>query len=187
VTGLPAPWVTSSIGNVTAAGTATWSAGTFTVSSAGSGITQTADAFRFVHRPHSGDVAVTVRVESLVNTNQYAKAGIMIRETLAANSRHVALVCTPTILDGVKIIQRASPGATTTNQAYSRLTLPPRWLRLVRSGGTFTGYQSADGQAWTLVGSTTLAMTAPVEVGLAVGSQSTTRTTTAVISGVSVA
>lgn len=186
VTGLPAPWVTTSIGNVTAAGAATWSAGRFTVSNGGPGITGTADAFRYVHQPRSGDVTVTVRVDSLVNSNTYAKAGIMIRETLAANSRHVSLVCTPTIVDGVKIIQRAAPGATTTNQAYSRLSLPPRWLRLVRSGATFTGYQSADGQTWSPVGSTMLAMTAPVQVGLAVGSQSTTNPTTAVFSAAAV-
>src|SRR5215472_1250113 len=32
----------------------------------------------------------------------------------------------------------------------------PRWLRLTRTGDTLTGYDSADGTAWTRVGSVTL-------------------------------
>jgi ABC-type transport system involved in multi-copper enzyme maturation permease subunit len=43
----------------------------------------------------------------------------------------------------------------------------PRWLRLVRHGGTITGYDSADGTHWTLVGSATLpGLTSTVEAGL---------------------
>jgi energy-coupling factor transporter ATP-binding protein EcfA2 len=33
----------------------------------------------------------------------------------------------------------------------------PRWLRLVRSGDTVTGYDSADGSHWAMIGSATLA------------------------------
>lgn len=183
VTGLPAPWATTSIGAATVPGTATWAAGVFTVTNAGPGITRNADAFRFVHQPRTGDVTLVARVDSLVNTNVYAKAGLMVRETTAANSRNVMLAATPTTSDGVKLIRRTAPGATTTNVAYARSALPPRWLKLVRSGSTFTGYQSGDGTTWALVGSTTVSMTAAVQVGLAVGSQSS-RTTTARFSGV---
>lgn len=183
VTGLPVPWTTTSIGAVTNPGGATWAAGTFTVSNAGPGITQNADAFRFVHQARTGDVTLVARVDSLTNTNIYAKAGLMVRETTAANSREVMLAATPRVTDGVKLIQRATPGATTTNVAYARNVVPPRWLKLVRAGNTVTGYQSADGVAWTTVGSTTVAMTSAVQVGLAVGSQATA-VATARISGV---
>ena len=46
----------------------------------------------------------------------------------------------------------------------------PQWIRLVRSGNTFTGYYSANGTAWTLMGSATVAMTAQVYIGLALTS-----------------
>ena len=183
VTGLPVPWTTISIGAVTNPGSATWAAGTFTVSNAGPGITQNADAFRFVHQARTGDLTLVARVDSLTNTNVYAKAGLMVRETTAANSREVMLAATPRVTDGVKLIQRATPGATTTNVAYARNVVPPRWLKLVRAGDTVTGYQSADGVTWTTVGSTTVAMTSAVQVGLAVGSQATA-VATARISGV---
>jgi hypothetical protein len=47
----------------------------------------------------------------------------------------------------------------------------PRWLRLVRSGDTVTGYDSADGSHWTMIGSATLAgLPSSVQAGLLVAS-----------------
>ncbi len=42
----------------------------------------------------SGDLDITVRVASLENVDLWAKAGLMIRETLAADSRHVDMMMT---------------------------------------------------------------------------------------------
>ncbi len=43
----------------------------------------------------------------------------------------------------------------------------PRWLRLTRSGGTLTGYDSANGTRWTKIGTARLAgLHATVQVGL---------------------
>ena len=43
----------------------------------------------------------------------------------------------------------------------------PRWLRLVRSGNTLTGYASADGTHWTRVAAATLpGLPATVQAGL---------------------
>jgi ABC-type transport system involved in multi-copper enzyme maturation permease subunit len=43
----------------------------------------------------------------------------------------------------------------------------PRWLRLTRSGETFTGYESADGTNWNRIGTASLAgLPATVQVGL---------------------
>ena len=55
-----------------------------------------------------------------------------------------------------------TPGLTGSVSASS-----PRWLRLVRDGGTITGYDSADGTHWTLVGTATLpGLTSTVQAGL---------------------
>jgi ABC-type transport system involved in multi-copper enzyme maturation permease subunit len=55
-----------------------------------------------------------------------------------------------------------TPGLTGSVSASS-----PRWLRLVRTGGTITGYDSADGTHWMLVGTATLpGLTSTVQAGL---------------------
>ena len=55
-----------------------------------------------------------------------------------------------------------TPGLTGAVSAAS-----PRWLRLTRSGGTLTGYDSADGTHWTKVGTARLTgLPATLQVGL---------------------
>jgi regulation of enolase protein 1 (concanavalin A-like superfamily) len=46
----------------------------------------------------------------------------------------------------------------------------PYWVRLSRIGATFTAYTSADGSAWSKVGTQTITMGATIAVGLAVTS-----------------
>jgi ABC-type transport system involved in multi-copper enzyme maturation permease subunit len=56
-------------------------------------------------------------------------------------------------------------GCSTTSGAVSPAA--PRWLRLTRSGDTFTGYDSADGTHWTTVGTVHLAgLPATAQAGL---------------------
>jgi len=44
----------------------------------------------------------------------------------------------------------------------------PYWVRLVRSGTTYTGYRSADGVSWTQVGSISLTMASSATQGWSV-------------------
>jgi hypothetical protein len=53
------------------------------------------------------------------------------------------------------------------------------WFKLVRSGNTFTGSVSSDGQSSTTVGSKTVTMAGSVYMGLAVCSRSTSFLNTA--------
>ena len=63
----------------------------------------------------------------------------------------------------------AQGGATTSFLAGT--TQPtPVWLRLRRSGTTFTGEVSPNGAAWSVVGSTNVALAANASVGMAVTS-----------------
>ncbi len=95
--GLPAPWVAGDVGTVGRTGSASVSAaaGAFTVTGGGIDIWGTADEFQFLHRPLTGDGQITARVASLQNTGPWAMAGVMIRETLAAGSRHATVSLTP--------------------------------------------------------------------------------------------
>ena len=46
----------------------------------------------------------------------------------------------------------------------------PYWVKIVRSGSTFSAYKSTTGSTWTLVGSQSITMTSTIYVGLAVTS-----------------
>jgi regulation of enolase protein 1 (concanavalin A-like superfamily) len=181
--GLPAPWQDGDIGSVPFPGSASYSNGTFTVTGSGADIWGTADAFHFVYQQITGDVTIQARVNSVSAADRWSKAGVMIRETLNASSAHALMLVSSS--KGVAMQWRPTTGGTSLNVAGS-LSAPPRWVRLVRSGNTITGYESADGSTWTMVSSQTITMGATVYVGLAVTSHTTAASTTAAISSVSV-
>jgi regulation of enolase protein 1 (concanavalin A-like superfamily) len=162
-----ASWVSQDIGAVGQSGSASNAAGTFTVRGAGDDIWGSADAFQFLSQPLSGDGAIVARVTAIQNTNPDAKAGIMIRETLAAGSRHVVLDVEPS--GNIEFMTRsATDGATSWIAGASHA--PPVWLKLVRTGTSITGWISSDGSGWTQVGATSVTMAGSVSVGLAVTS-----------------
>ncbi len=163
---LPSPWLTSDIGSVGAAGSGSESGGTFTVAGAGADIWGNADGFRFVYQRLNGNTQITVRVASLSNTNAWAKAGLMIRESLAAGSRHASVFFTPG--NGISCQSRAATGGISTSEGTTGI-VAPGYLKLARSGSRFTAYRSTDGNAWTQVGTTrVIDMDPVVYVGLAV-------------------
>lgn len=181
--GLPSPWATSNIGSVGVAGNASHSGSTFTVNGSGADIWGTADAFRYVYQPVSGDVTITARVASLGNTDPWAKAGVMIRESTAANARHVLTAVT--IANGLAFQRRAAAGGESAHTAGPGGSVP-YWVRVSRAGNVFTSFVSSNGTSWTQVGSVTIAMPAATQVGLAVTSHNNSVTTTATFDNVSV-
>jgi len=180
---LPSPWVALDIGGATPAGNTSVSQGIFTIDAAGDDIWRTSDSFHFVYQQLTGDVEIIARVNSLVETRPWAKAGVMIRGSLAPDAPHgLALVSASA---GLAFHRRVQPGVMSTSTS-GELAQAPRWVRLVRIGSRVTAYSSADGTAWTTIGSDTIALGATVFVGLAVTSQSPGVATTANISNVSV-
>ena len=180
---LPSGWSGGDIGGVGIAGSAGYAGGTYTVTGSGADIWDAADQFQFVSRQIIGDCDIIARVASVENTNPWAKAGVMIRESLNANSTHATLVVTPG--NGLAFQRRTSTGGTSLNTSVGAITAP-HWVRLVRSGNTFTAYRSTDGAAWTAVGSETITMTSAVYVGLAVTSHNNTALATATFDNLSV-
>ncbi len=167
LTALPSPWQSADIGAVGATGGVTQTNGTFTVTGSGADIWDNADEFRYVYQTASGDCEVVARVASVQNTNVWAKAGVMIRESLNANSSHAMVVVTPG--SGVSFQRRTSTGGSSSDTTTGGLGAP-YWVRLVRSGSTFTAYRSVDGSNWTTIGSQTISMSSTVYIGLAVTS-----------------
>jgi hypothetical protein len=110
------------------------------------------------------------RVDWEQNTNAEAKAGVMMRAAIDAGAADVILDENP---DGnIEFMARPAEGAPTTYIAGGNMPFPA-WLKLVRSGNQFTGYESGDGVTWALVGTTAVSLSQPgagYYVGLAVTS-----------------
>ena len=179
---LPSPWVSQDIGLVALAGSATYISDIFTINGDGSNIFGTSDSFHFVHRQLTGDGEIKARVVSVEDTSPYARAGVMMRETLSENSRHALMVVKPNAL--LEFLRRVSVGGSTI-YALGNTAPAPHWVRLVRSGSIITAYASSDGVSWTMVGSDTFISLSPtIYIGLAVGGLNTLNINTSVFDNV---
>ena len=143
-------------------------AGTFTVTGSGVDIWDTTDQFHFAFKEVNGAAKIIARIDSIGHTDPWAKAGVMIRDTLEADSRYAAVLVTPE--NGVRFQYRKTAG-TITNRQFAEGVNTPQWVRLERtSGGLIRGYYSADGTTWERFSLQQVVMTMPVYIGLAVTS-----------------
>ncbi len=183
---LTSPWLQQDIGSVGTAGVggnAGDGGGTVVLGGAGNDIWGTADSFRFAYLPLNGDGSITARVVGHERTADWAKIGLMIRESLAANSAFADVMLTPS--NGIAVQYRASTGASGAGTNVSGL-FAPRWLKLTRSGSTFTAYHSIDGVTWIQTAApVTVPMATSVYIGLAVCSQNTSALNVAEFDGIS--
>jgi regulation of enolase protein 1 (concanavalin A-like superfamily)/glucose/arabinose dehydrogenase len=176
------------IGSPSLAGSTTRANNVVTMVSGGTDIGGTADQFRFAHHQRSGDFDLMVRVESLTQADLYTKAGLMVRESLTANSRHVMALVFPSNAPrtnnegGYEWQSRETTGGASTTiypaQPGPQVNYPNTWLRIQRSGNTFIGSSSADGVWWTEFARQTMALPATVYVGLAATAHTAAATTT---------
>ncbi len=161
-------WSGHDVGDVVAYGSYTEDAGVFTVLGDGSDIWEQEDRFYYVNQTYLGDCEIIARVDSQQNTNEWAKAGVMIRESLDEDSKHAFLALTPT--NGMAFQRRLETGADTLHNGSSGEV--PGWIKMIRHGDTITAYSSSDGVIWSETDCVTIAMPASVNIGLAVTSHS---------------
>jgi hypothetical protein len=182
---LPNTWLDQDVGSVGVAGSASYSSGTFSVNGGGAGIYGNADAFHFVYQPLSGDGTIVARVVSLQGGVGYVSAGVMIRNTLDTGSVN-AKTADWHFYGAIYFDVRTVAGGSTTEPGSASATLP-YWVKVSRSGNTFSSYVSPDGVNWTQLGtSQTITMGQSVDAGLAVTSGSTTALANATFDNVSV-
>ena len=158
---LPAPWQRVDVGAAAPTGTAGYqaSSSTFTVEGGGTDIWAETDQSSYVWRPLTGDGSIAARVTSQEDTDGWAKAGVMMKESTTAGSAYAAMMVTPANGSFFQANFTMSAGGA----AYS---FPDAWVKLTRTGNTVTGYRSVNGTDWTIVGETTVDMTADVTIGL---------------------
>jgi len=168
-------------------------AGTITMSAGGVDIWGTADEFRGAFKSLSNNGSIVARIDSVGNSDPWAKAGLMIRDGLDPGAKNAMAYVTADGRVGWQF--RAIPIGTSdsTRSEPAAVTLP-HWLRLTRTGNTIKAEHSSDGTTWepmTEVANPTeptardIAMNPTVYIGLAVTSHNASATTTATFSNIS--
>lgn len=157
------------------------------------------DEFRFSYFEQTGDFDLVARIESLTAPNLYTKAGLMAREELTDNSRHIFFQVFPNNNlrnknNGGYEFQYRKEKAGEMKAIYPAkfdgapefpVNYPNTWIRLKRVGNDFTGFYSADGKTWKAYTSFTMELSKKVYLGLAVTSHNTKATVTAVFRNIS--
>ena len=159
--------------------------GSILMGAGGADIWGTSDQFRFAYKQLSGDGSITVRVDSLVRSDGWAKAGVMIRQNTNATAMNAGIFVTPD--NGISFQYRTTAGSDSANAAVTGLAAP-YWVKLIRTGNVFTAQYSADGATWSALATASpvqLDMTGSVLIGLALTSHNSTVTTNAEMSNVS--
>jgi hypothetical protein len=148
-------------------------------------IWEKSDQFHFLCKKISGDFDIAVRVESFTPAHLYSKAGLMIRESLSADSPHLMFLVfadnAPRNKNlGAYEMQFRSMAGGDCQAVYPavRPPAPPEfpaaypnaWLRVERRGDRFSGFASTDGKTWKLYAVQTLALTGTVHAGPALTS-----------------
>jgi hypothetical protein len=169
-------------------------AGTYTMTGTGAdiwdigpGAGEYHDEFHFAYKMLTGAGSIVAKVNSVQNTNAWAKAGVMIRETLDGGSKHAFACVTPA--NGVAFQSRPDIGAASNSVNLSGYTAP-YWVKLTRDvAGNFSAYHSANGTTWQLIeegAARNIPMNSNVYIGLALTSHDAALTCEAVFSNVTI-
>jgi len=166
------------------------SSSTYTMTARCGNISGQTDELNYVFKQLSGVGSIVAKVESVTNTNNGAKVGVMIRETLEPDSKHAFAFMRAD--GGVRFNRRDDTGGGTTSSVENGLQFP-HWVRLERDlSGNFTAAHSTDGINWVPVddladGSwANVQMNADVYIGLALSSNNTEETCEAIFSNIQV-
>src|SRR5262249_50055735 len=137
-------------GNPSPAGNATFSNGSYTLTASGSDIWDTADHFQYVYEPLVGNGQIVARLVSATPQDFWTKAGLMLRTARSDGSANEFMMYTPNATHQEPVLQwrdTAGGGSGDTGN-HGTPTTPnvpaPIWLKLVRSGNTFTGFWAVD-------------------------------------------
>ena len=166
------PLQSSGNGTFRVEGTASLSCQRFTILGAGVDIWGVADAFHYVYQNITTEsLTLTARIVSILRTDEWAKAGVMIRASLDADSTHAMMAITPD--HGAAFQYRPAKGAQSIHVPFAGAIQAPYWVRVVRTprGGSFqfTGLVSVNGADWVEVGSTnSIDMPTPALAGMSV-------------------
>ena len=167
-------WTSQDVGDVGAAGYSSVdedSGPEFTVTGSGADVWGTADEFHFLSREVTGNFDFSARMAFVDDLDKWTKAGLMMRDGLAANARHAFIIQTPRTERGVAFQRRPATGGLSLHTA-GPATAPPGFLRLVREGDVVRAYHKLGPyDPWILIGTQTFtSLPATLRIGFAVSS-----------------
>ena len=166
--------------------------GGITMSGGGADIWDVADEFRFACKSLTGNGSIVAKIESLGNTDVWAKAAIMIRDSLDPGAKNATAYVTADGRVGWQFRLLDAGTSDSTRSEPAAITLP-HWLRLTRTGNTIKAEHSSNGVAWepmteaanpTEPTARDIVMNSTVYIGLAVTSHNVDAVTTAQFSDV---
>ncbi len=161
-------WRSSDIGDAIPAGSSRPVKRVFTITGAGADIWRQTDAFHFVFQPLNGDGSLTAELLNINNTHEWAKAGVMIRESTNASS---AFALASIRADGqAQFLWRNAAQDEAGASGLAGGAGYPKWVKVARSGNSFSAYYKANaGEAWQRLGEAqTISMAPNTQAGLVV-------------------
>lgn len=182
------------IGNSALTGSSEMMNDGISITAGGADVWGVKDEFGFLYFEQTGDFDLVARIESLTAPHLYTKAGLMAREQLSDNSRHIFFQVFPNNNprnknNGGYEFQYRAEQAGEMKAIYPAkfdgtpefpVNYPNTWIRLKRAGNEFTGYYSADGKTWKAFTTFDMELSKKVYLGLAVTSHNTKESATAV-------
>ena len=166
---LPSPWTHAYIGAGSNTGWAGFKSDTFGIEGHGGDIWGGNDDFNYIYRSLSGNGEIVARVSDLNMPQDWLKAGLMIRENLNSNSRHVMMVR----VSGNGIAPQYRPE--TEGETYHNINRnevdtiqSTTWLKITRTGDVFTTFYSKNGTIWSSLDTYWVDMGTNVYVGLCI-------------------
>jgi len=162
------PWLSSDIGNLSLPGNFSCQSGSVIIKASGTDIWNTADGFRYAYQYVNGDCEMIARIDSFEATNEWAKAGIMVRESLRSNSK-MATICMA-LRNGICVQHRLETSNSAEGLDPKSGITPPYWIRLNRTADSCIYHTSANGKEWKRIGAVNLPMKKDYYIGFALSS-----------------
>lgn len=162
---LPVPWASEDVGSVREPGGAEFRGGVFRVRGAGTNVLADSDSFQFVCKQVTGEIEIGARVLHVQSTDPWARGGLMFRESLAADSKHVFLAVTAS--RGGMLASRERKGGETTVRLEPGMARGYR-LKLKRDSEKVLALASPDGRRWRIIERLTWPMEEELYAGLVV-------------------
>lgn len=161
---------------------------TWVIDSGGANMWQGTDEYSAAYLPAAAGAewTATVRVDSQTNSNDSAKAGLIVRnDTTAPGSSPGYAVLAMRAGLGFEWLRDTDGNGTLDASTGASTTSYPAWVRLVRNGDQYTAYWSQDGENFTAIGDPVSLPGASTfqDVGVAVTAHSTTARTEAAFRG----
>lgn len=170
--GCPDGWTRCDLGDVTKAGTTTWSevnGNTLILNGYGVDLWNAKHAIgNFTYAQPTGDFDLRCRLhECEQNASQIkVKVGVMAREDLNTDAKSVILYMGDTGVRQSVFLWRTAKGGGTSHVAGDDHLWKPLWFRLVRKGNVFEAFISDYGDTWHSLGTATVSLSKKCYAGL---------------------